>query len=127
MWFFGVENKQGYLITSRSGNIYQNIIFPGGGEKVSVIINYNETDTKRFVLQVVLNAADEFLRYGQDVQLVCRVPPEVTSGSDGCGSDVTLSYGISAEQLPNGLGSGSAVTASPFTEPCVRNCFKIRG
>jgi hypothetical protein len=88
------------------------------------------------VPQVDLNTACEFVKYGQDVQLVNCVTPEVrspesvvASGFDGgeSGAGMSLSCGILGEQLYTGLGPGSPVTASRFTDPCVRNCFKFRG
>ncbi|VVC26174.1 Hypothetical protein CINCED_3A005919 [Cinara cedri] len=73
---------------------------------------------------VVLDTAEEFLRYGQDAQIVCpdfRFP--IVSGGGG----VVLSCSAGNSDTPDGLGPDCTLTASEFTEPCVRNCFKISG
>ncbi|KAL4113131.1 hypothetical protein QTP88_016814 [Uroleucon formosanum] len=75
---------------------------------------------------VVLNSTSEFLMYGEDVQLVC---PDVRfpSWCDGSGG-VALSCSSNDHNSElDGLGPGCIMTASPLTESCVRNCFKICG
>ncbi|XP_027849074.1 cilia- and flagella-associated protein 161-like [Aphis gossypii] len=73
---------------------------------------------------IVLNSTSEFLRYGEDAQLVCsdiRFP----GWKDGAGG-VALSCSTSDYRSElDGLGPGCTITASPLTESCVRNCFKI--
>ncbi|XP_025195591.1 cilia- and flagella-associated protein 161-like [Melanaphis sacchari] len=75
---------------------------------------------------VVLNSTSEFLRYGEDAQLVCsdiRFP----GWNDGAGG-VALSCSTSDYHSElDGMGPGCTITASPLTESCVRNCFKICG
>lgn len=71
-----------------------------------------------------MNANDEFVRYGDNTLIVC---PDVRFPGSRAAAGLTLSCSLSGpiSNPLDGLAKGCKMTASPFIEPCVRNCFKI--
>ncbi|XP_015378620.1 PREDICTED: uncharacterized protein C15orf26 homolog [Diuraphis noxia] len=98
---FLAKRNRGELLVQKSQRMYASLLRP-----------------------VVLDSTYEFLRYGENVQLLC---PDIRfpGWREGTGG-VALSCSTSDHHSElDGLGPGCTMTASPLTESCVRNCFKI--